>query len=299
MNAGLDKFMMRLRMESKTKENQNKPQITSSDVVQTADFVFSQGLHHDGDSGKLLLAKRKTDRKEQYLVKHEYTDCACNEFVYTKLVQAMGYSMPDAILFQLSPGEKRSCFKTEYIIGERYLTVVDPSPTYETVREKAKNWEHYFAFLGLYGLTDENDGIELLLANDERIYRVDTTDAFPISNYQLDVAGINKEINGYNKEISGYNPYIETRKMLLSQDFSGILNLSSCNWCLKRCLKTDAGSLPYFLEPFARIRDIPSDYIDGFLNTLCYFYPDFIGDYFKLYLSALQEQCWAYYKEKR
>lgn len=292
MNPGLDKFMMRLRMELKTKENQNKPQITSPDVVQTADFVFSQDLHHDGDSGKLLLAKRKTNRNEQYLVKHAYTDCACNEFVYTKLAQAMGYSMPDAILFQLSPGEKRSCFKTEYIIGERYLTVVDPSPTYETVREKAKNWAHYFAFLGLYGLTGESDGIELLLVNDGKIYRVDTTDAFPISNYQLDAAGINKEINGCN-------PYIETQKLLLSQDFSDILNLSSCDRCLERCLKTDASSLSYFLEPFARLRDIPSDYIDGFLNTLCYFYPDFIGDYFKLYLSALQNQCWAYYEEKR
>ena len=44
---------------------------------------------------------------------------------------------------------------------------------------------------------------------------------------------------------------------------------------------------------------VGDDYIDDFLNTLCYFYPDFIGDYFKRYISALQKQCAEYWKEKR
>ena len=177
-------------MESKEKENQGKPPITSPDVVQTADFVFSRIPHQEGDSGRLLLAKQKADRNNLYKRVSRDTDCACNEFIYTKLAQAMGYCMPDAVLFQLSPGEKRPYFKTEYIIGERYLTVTDPAPTYKKVREQAKNWEHYFAFYGLYSLTGEGDGVEILLADDDRIYRVDTTDAFPISNFQLDAAGI-------------------------------------------------------------------------------------------------------------
>ena len=57
---------------------------------------------------------------------------------------------------------KAPYFKTEYIIGERYLTVTDPAPTYKKVREQAKNWEHYFAFYGLYSLTGEGDGVEIL-----------------------------------------------------------------------------------------------------------------------------------------
>lgn len=40
MHPGFDKYMMQLRMESKEQENQEKPPITSPDVVQTADFVF-------------------------------------------------------------------------------------------------------------------------------------------------------------------------------------------------------------------------------------------------------------------
>lgn len=292
MHPGFGKYMMRLRMDSKKRENQGKPPITTPDVVQTADFVFSPIPHQEGDSGRLLLAKQKADRNQRYLVKHAYTDCACNEFVYTKLAQAMGYCMPDAVLFQLSPGEKRPYFKTEYIIGEQYLNVTDSAPTYEKVREQAKNWEQYFAFYGLYSITDEGDGVEILLADDDRIYRVDTTDAFPISNWQLDAAGV-------NQEIGGCNPYAETKKMLLNKDFSGILNVSSCNWWLEKCSKVTADSRPYFLEPFARIQEIGNDYIDDFLNTLCYFYPNYIGDYFKLYISALQKQCVEYWKEKR
>lgn len=117
MPPGFDKLMMNLRLESKRLENQGKPPITSPDVVQTLDFTFSKfcPLGRVGDSGPLLLARQKEDRQKRYVVKHAYTDCACNEYVYTKLAQAMGYTMPGALLFQLSPTEKRRYFKTEYI----------------------------------------------------------------------------------------------------------------------------------------------------------------------------------------
>lgn len=292
MFSGFEKRMMQLRMETKAVENRNKPPLNSTDVAQTSDFIFSRTLRHDGDSGNLLLAKRKANQKDQYLVKHEFTDCACNEFIYTRLAQAMGYCMPDAVLFQLSPGEKRPYFKTEYIIGERYLNVVDPAPSYEKIRACAKNWEQFFAFYGLYSLTGEGDGAEILLADDGLIYRVDTTDAFPISNFQLDIAGI-------DQKISGCNPYEEMKRQLLDRDFSKVLDTENCDQTFNRCEKIDAEHRNYFLEPFARLQEIPSDYIDNFLNTLCYFYPDFIGDFFKQYLKALQKQCYEYWKEKR
>lgn len=292
MHPGVDKFMMQLRMESKQRENRRKPPISSPDVVQTGDFLFSQTLEHDGDSGKLLLAIRKSDHSDRYLAKHSYTDCACNEFVYTKLAQAMGYCMPDAVLFQLSVGEKRPYFKTEYIIGERYLDGADPCPSYETIRARAKNWAHYFAFRGLYAMTGESDGLEVMLAQDDLLYRVDTTDAFPISNWELDAAGI-------DQQIGGYNPHTAIREQLLNMDFTKILDEAHCDWWLEKSVQIDRESSAHFLEPFARIQDIPQDYIDGFLNTLCYFYPDFIGDYFKRYISALQIQCREYLRAKR
>ena len=92
MFPGLDKLLIQLRMESKAEENRKKPPISSSDVVETDDFVFApfNPLNRIGDSGPLLLAKRKADRKDRYVVKHTSTDCACNEYIYAKLAQAMG-----------------------------------------------------------------------------------------------------------------------------------------------------------------------------------------------------------------
>lgn len=131
-----------------------------------------------------------------------------------------------------------------------------------------------------------------MLADDDRIYRVDTTDAFPISNVKLDAAGIHQTIRGLN-------PQQVMKENLLSSDLSHVLDSSWCDVHLARCLKICPDSLSYFLDPFARIQEIGDDYIDEFLNTLCYFYPDFIGNYFKRYISALQKQCAEYWKEKR
>ena len=294
MRPELDKFMMKLRLESKRLENLGKPPVISLDVVQTSDFTFADfcPLGHIGDSGSLLLARQKGDRQNRYVVKHAYTDCACNEYVYTKLAQAMEYTMPGAVLFQLSPTEKRRYFKTEYIIGIRYLDLKNESPSYAEIREMAVNWKEYFSFIGMYAMFGERDSFETPLAKDNKIYRIDTTDAFPISNYQLDMAGINREVG------TG-NPHIIFEKQFLSSDLSHVLSKSWCDLNLKTCQEKYESSTPYFLEPFSRIQEIRNDYIDDFLNTLCYFYPDFIGEYLKRYIFALQAQCADYLKEER
>lgn len=136
------------RLAYKEKENANKPPLISNDVLETADFTFTKFMiEREGDSGQLLLAKRKTDRSEQYLVKHAFTDCAANEFVYTKLVQAMGYHMPDAKLFRLSSGEKRPYFKTECIIGERFLSLIDDDPSLRRFRIRLQTGKTFSAFM--------------------------------------------------------------------------------------------------------------------------------------------------------
>lgn len=50
----------------------------------------------------------------------------------------------------------------------------------------------------------------------------------------------------------------------------------------------------YYLEPFSRIQGISDEYLDGAINTLCYFYPDLIGDYYKLFIHALQKEVLKY-----
>lgn len=189
--------LRRSRLVDKAAENLGKPPLVSDDVVQTADFTFSPFCpgNRVGDSGALLLAKAKEDRSRRYLVKHAYTDCACNEFVYTKLAQAMGVKMPDAVLFQLSPDEKRPYFKTEYIIGLKYLNLLIEDPTYRQIREQACNWQDYFRFKAMYEMFVEVDSFETPLAADGFIYRVDTTASFLLSNMMLSYAGVNVSMN--------------------------------------------------------------------------------------------------------
>lgn len=243
--------MRQQRMEYKKKENQCKPLLSAGDVAKTTDFVFSAPFEREGDSGKLLLAKRKTDRSDRYFVKHAFTDCACNEYVYTKIAQAMGYRVPDVVLFEFPETERRKHFKTEYIIGAKYLNIVNPFPSYEEIREKAKNWEEYFCFYGLYSMTGEMDGIEVPLADDGYIYRVDTTDAFPISNWDLDYAGV-------YREVQGFIPNELIKQTLQTRDLSNTVNFDSCDFCFDLCRKKDAQVCePLFWTRFKKYKRFP------------------------------------------
>ena len=288
----INNAMRRDRIADKVLENSSKPHLRSDDVVKTIDFVFLpiRPFNHDGDSGQLLLAKSKSNKKQQYLVKHTYTDCAANEFVYTKLAQAMGLKMPDAVLFQLSEDEKRNYFETEYIIGLEYLDIEIKAPTYHQIRERANNWQDYFRFLAMYKMFLEGDSFETPLVADGFIYRVDITDSFLLSDIHFSHAGLNVVTKGVNAKdvIREYVQSIQYHRLWEIVSFDEQMH------SLKE--KYGEEDSAYFLEPFAEILEIPDYYIDGFLNTLCYFYPDFIGDYFKSYISALQEKSCEYLK---
>lgn len=294
-NTMIANAMRRDRMMDKALENCSKPPLSSSDVVQTSDYIFSpiKPLDRVGDSGPLLLAKLRAGRSQRYLVKHAYTDCAANEFVYTKLAQAMGTKMPDAVLFQISEGEKRRCFKTEYIIGLKYLDMAVENPSYQQIREQALNWQDYFRFRAMYDMFQEGDTFETPLASDRLIYRVDTTDAFPLCDHLLSGAGLNIEME------SGINVKETVRQYTMHLQYDRLWENRDFDYTLHRLVELHGEEgIPYFLEPFALIQEVKNDYIDDFLNTLCYFYPDFIGDYFKLFITTLQKESYKYLKSK-
>lgn len=292
--AAIESMLSRKRIEDKLRENRSKPPLQSDDVRYTADFVFSRYKPHAeyGDSGPLLLAKQKKGG-QIYLVKHAFADCAVNEFVHTKLAQAMDLKMPDAVLFQLSPGEKRRYWKTEYILGTRFLELEIECPTYAQIRERACNWQDYFHFQAMYSMCMEGDSFETPLAADGFIYRVDTADSFTLSNEMLSIGGIADPTNGII-------PKDAVRRYIDEYDYSANFENDSFGVKLAKLAKLHgAECIPIYLETFERFLDIRPDYIDSFLNTLCYFYPDFIGDYFKRYIEALADKSRSFLKEMR
>ena len=286
----VQRVMRRLRLENKNIENAKKTPLKSVDVLNREDFTFSSltTKESEGDSGNLLLAKNKINKKEKYLIKHAYCDCAANEFIYTKLAQAMNVKMPDAKLFQISTNEKRNYFKTEYILGCSYLDLENSRPTYDIIRNYAINWEDFFRFRAMEWMFLESDGIEIVLAKDDYIYRVDTTASFTLSEMMFAQAGI-------NEMIGNYIPKDHIREQILSIPFDKCWNNIDFELYLTQDVNKYGNECEkYYLEPFFRVQEISDEYIDDIINTLCYFYPDFIGDYYKLFIHALQKEALKY-----
>ena len=59
----------------------------------------------------------------------------------------------------------------------------------------------------------------------------------------------------------------------------------------KICGRYGEAATQYYLEPFQNIQELTDEYVDDFLNTLCYFYADMIGDYYKEYIKRCQKRC--------
>lgn len=279
-------MLRKLRLESQMENNAGKPLLVSEDVLETEDFTFSpiRPGNRVGDSGNLLLAKRRKDKMERYLVKHEFCDCPANEFVYSKLAEGMGLRMPGVKLFRLSEGEKRRISKTGYMAGIRYLDVREEAPSYDTIRQCARNWGDFHSFIALYSFFLEDDSFEILLANDNYIYRVDTSSSFILGELEMSQAGLDIEVSGMN--VQSYVQQIMREKM--KTDFWQYI-------CLQDRLeahleKYGEESKSGFLRPFYGIREISDVYIDDFINTLCYFYPDFVGDCYKSFIHAAQRK---------
>ena len=130
------------------------------------------------------------------------------------------------------------------------------------------------------------------LASDGYLYRVDTTSSFIICEHDLFSAGLNIEYDGMNiKE--------ETRKYILNKEQFISWTDDRFDYAIQKCILPHGKEyIAYYLEPFKYIQEIDAHYIDDILNTLCYFYPDFIGDYYKKFISKLQKRSLEYLKTK-
>ena len=275
----------KFRTENKCIENANKPALVSNDVLKSSDFTFSKsfGIERVGDSGELLLAKSKQNKMEQYIVKHEYTDCACNEFVYYKLANFLGIKTPAVKLFEIVAGEKRKYFKTEFVAGIEYLNIIKENFSVAN-EEQVKNPQDYFKFKALYDMFSEEDSFEVVLDEQGYIYKIDNTAAFNLSNYYLDNVGIEfpPDVLPDSKE------YMRKALMKLSKIDVDVSFYTKKFTQIRQSHGEVAAQ--YYLEPFRKIIEMPACYVDEFLMVLCYFYADIVGDYYKAYIKNCKEK---------
>lgn len=280
------KFRIRKQLENRGKELTYSP-----DFLTTSDYLFSAICpnQYEGDSGSLLLAQPRNQAADALLIKHARLHAAANEFVYSKLAEAMGYAVPKAALFHVMPDD-RAIFATDFVVGAPYFIHAQSNPTFTQIREQADNWQEYFCLRALSCMFLDADGCEFLLSNSGHLYRVDTADSFLVNEAQILAAADIPFFRGMDCQ-----HFIEHR---LLADLRAFWDYSFFDEELLKCTQWDNTAIKFYLQPFEQIQSIPQTYIDSFLQILCCLYPDLLGDYYKKLILTLQSVSRDYLKTR-
>ena len=144
-------------------------------LLKVKDFSFEK-FRDGGDSGHMYLATRKKDGKK-YVVKHWYSDCACNEFVYFSVAKALGLRTLDFYLFENDVTKKT--FFSGYAIAIEYIDA-DDLAGFSKQKDRIRNWQDFFSHKALFAAFSEEDSFEFLLNCEDLLYRIDTSASFSI-----------------------------------------------------------------------------------------------------------------------
>lgn len=263
----------------KLKENEKREIKKSQDILYTSDFIM-EDFPNSGDSGSLLLATSKHNCNEKYIIKHAYYDCACNEYMYSKIGNKMGIKIAPVKLFIVD--DKEEIFKCDFVCGIKYFEDCNNVKYIDIIKNNIKNWQDYFKMLSLGSLLQESDGIEVIRYGDE-IYRLDTTDAFTLSNIYIYQLAYDYNKNGINiKEIAEKNILNLANRNL---------NIRKIDWDYNKKVfieKFGTEYLKYYLETFTLLNRITEEDIEEWTSNLTIIYPNIIGEYFKIYLNNLK-----------
>lgn len=265
----------------KNKENRNRSILISDDILYIIDFNLEK-FPNSGDSGNLYLATNKYNNKEKYILKHEYYDCACNEYMYSKIGNKMGIKIAPVKLFVLD--DKEDKFKSDFVCGVKYLEGAF-HVNFDYIKENKsniKNWIDYFKMYCLETLFEEGDGIEVLRYDNE-IYRIDTTAAFSMSDFFIHPLAYDYNNNGINiKEFANKNILQLAKRNTKSRISRWEFDM---NYVLD---KIGDKYFNYYLETYKLLEKVTDKDIEEWTNILTFFYPNVIGEYFKLYFSNLK-----------
>lgn len=278
----------------KEQENKNKKFPVHEDILYISDFTLEK-FSNFGDSGDLYLATNKHNPNEKYILKHKYYDCACNEYMYSKIGNKMGIKIAQVKLFILNDKEKK--FKSDFVCGIKYFENCEHVNFEHIIKNKnnINNWEDYFRMLCLEALFEEGDGIEVVKYNDE-IYRLDTTDAFTISDFYIHPLAYDYNNNGINiREFAN-------KTILKMSERNTDSRISRWEFAIDYYLEKFGDKyFEYYLETFRRLEQVTEKDIEKWTSILTFFYPNVIGEYFRNYFYNLKldvEQFLIKMKEK-
>lgn len=260
------------------------------DILKAKDYIFTAftGSGQAGDSGPLLLAINKNDNSERYVVKHYFVDCAGNEYVASKLGNAIHASFPECKLFDLSEYVDASCFHTEYVVGIEWL---DDLKDYDFSEGTVANSDDFYKYVCLQYLFSSFDSFEVMRSQG-RLFKIDNTDGFNISeNFSSPIRlSIMSTLKPMPQKL-----YTELEEKIRKQSFSfGNNNVQSIIDQLNHGLeliKSDTGFNPgkIFLQTLHNFTHISQIYIEDMLANLAGIYPEYVCVHYRKYIECAKE----------
>lgn len=259
----------------------------SPDILNISDYTIENYSDY-GDSGMLYLATSKKNSSEKYILKHQYFDCACNEYMYSQIGNKIGVKIAPVKLFIVD--EKESIFKTPCVCGIKYLDSSE-HVSFKYVEENKnsiKNWQDYIKIISLESIFEESDGIEVLKYNNE-IYRIDTTDSF-ISEYFI--SGL------FNNKLSNNEREIFKNMLLKSAERNSKYRIMGWKLNLENFIKNYGKEYKnIYLKPFKDLNKISSKDIKTWTKKLEEIYPPVIERFFVTYFEYLNKDIKLFLKE--
>lgn len=228
-----------------------------------------------GLSGEKQIAVPRNGRGPSYIIKGDYRECACNEFMGLRLAKMLGVHVPDAYLVE--PKENM------YEVAVEYLGPM-PKPDLDRVKaEKNLFHEYVYGFIAHCLLTDR-DTVDFLFSNN-MIYTFDFGEAFGIDDFSIRIMENASEyasilpaafISKFTSQSIEYHPETLYAYETLVND-------------LQIC---DKAYFDAALEDMcSRFLAIPEEEIKGMLNALGVQYPAALVNYFERFIDEMREFC--------
>jgi len=142
--------------------------------LKAEDFTFVS-YKHEGDSGAMLLATAKSDPSIQYIIKSEYPEIACNEFMYHHVAAAVGLYTQDVRIVS-GIADKNHAVAIRYVPNAQKFI-------YDTSDEVSK--QTYFKFKTLYAILNEDDSEEFYYDIQSRLFKLDNAASFNMSELAI------------------------------------------------------------------------------------------------------------------
>lgn len=266
------------------------------DILNAANYNFSTDIGNikTGDSGDLLIATHKTYLNEKYLVKHYCVDCACNEYVASKLGQAVQANYPECKLFDVSE-QPPTCFRTDYAVGIEWL---EDMHDYDPGTDAAENADDFYKFLCLQQLFAEYDGFEVAYSRG-KIYKIDNASGFALtqnffSPVKIEVMSILKDIPKHIYDDLGYKDLeYEARRQFFAFGKHDVKSIQrQISYGLK-CANEDTNlnHEKIYKQTLFRFMMISQDYIEDMIDNLAVVYPEYICEHYRECIDNMKEAC--------